>query len=501
MSRNLWLGLDAGSTAIKAAAYTMDGQQVAQAEASSEVRQLPNGGREQDMWQVWETAATVLAQVASHCRDDKIASLGVCGQGFGLWAVDAEGNPVAPAILGSDTRAANDLKALQAAHATQAITSGCQTWVWPGMSGLLWRWQRLDNPKAAKKVAHVYSCSDWIGHRLTGQPATDYSNASIPFMDHASKSYEYKQFAALECKELADLLATFRPAQLRLGGVTAEAAARTGLPEGLTVSVGTLDIASKIVGLGLEKIGEYAIILGTPTKIILLAPRKIKRSPLAGTSVLHPTSNEAVMRMLAANSGTAAIDWYARLWGAAAEGSSAGDVAARIDDLAASAPPGANGVTFLPYLSGERAQFVAPDLQASFHGISESTTGPDMARAVMEGAALTLRHCCVKLGGLPPRQVRITGGGDCSAVWCQIVADVLNQTILVSSLSDHGIWGAACLGAAASGHGSAIRLAQREENLVEQQSNPKSAELYHNVYCRYRDLLEQQVKLLEREEE
>ncbi len=499
MATDLWLGLDAGTTAVKAAAYTADGRQTAQAEAPSEVRRLPDGGREQDMEQVWDAAAAVLAEVAKQCGGQRIAALGVCGQGDGLWAVDGRGSPVAPAMLWSDTRAAADLDALEADGAAEAVARGCHTSLWPGVSALLWRWMRREKPDAAERTAHACTCPDWIGHRLTGRAATDYANASIPFMDFASRAYGQAQAAALGCEDLLDRLPPCFPAATKLGGVTAEAAARTGLAEGLPVSVGTLDIAAMVAGMGMERAGETLVILGTTAVMAVLAdPSSPRRAPV-GACVLHPASETAI-RVLAPTAGTAAIDWYARTRPAGADGDRPGNTAADIAALAAAAPPGASGVTFLPYLSGERAPFVAPNLRASFHGLSEVTTPADMARAVMEGTALSLRHCFEAEGGLPGEPVRITGGGARSAVWRQIVADALGQTVVASERTDHGLWGAACIGAAAAGHGDPMRLARRDEKADEQAPDPASARAYDGVFARYRALSRSQRALLDKEE-
>ena len=104
-------------------------------------------------------------------------------------------------------------------------------------------------------------------------------------------------------------------------------------------------------------------------------------------------------------------------------------------------PVGSNGVTFLPYLSGERAPFVAPAIRASFHGLSATTTAGDLGRAVMEGTALSLRHCFEEETGLPTEPVQLTGGGSRNASWCQIIADVIGEAVLVSHASDQGLWG------------------------------------------------------------
>ena len=478
----LWLGLDVGTTAVKAAAYTPEGRQVALAEAPSQVTQVAGGGSEQDMGQVWATVVAVLADLVGRCDGAEFEALGIAAQGDGLWCVTEDGAPAGPAMLWNDTRTADDLAALEASGATGVIGRGCNTSLWSGTSGMLWRWVRENRPEMAAKTAHVMTCVDWIGLKLTGALGPDFSDATIPFLDIASRDYDAGQIAALDCEELADKLIAPRTADSVLGQVTDAAAGATGLPEGLTVSVGTLDLSAMIVGMGLAQSGETMMIMGTTAVVNILTDRITPSDAPVGASCLHPTA-PVTIRVLAPTTGAAAFDWFAALHPKSLGGASAGEVAARMNALVETVPPGANGVTFLPYLNGERAPFVAPNLRGAFHGLSSTTSTGDMGRAVMEGAALSLRHCFEEETGLPTAPVQLTGGGSKNPVWCQIIADVVGQPVLVSAASDHGLWGAACLGAAAAGRGAAVELSRRDEAL--QSYTPNNHAAYEPVYARY----------------
>ncbi len=478
----LWLGLDVGTTAVKAAAYRPDGTQVAQADAPSKVTQVPGGGSEQDMDQVWETVGAVLSDLVAQCDGAEFQSLGIAAQGDGLWCVTGEGRPAGPAMLWNDTRTADDLAELEETGATGLIGRGCHTSLWSGTSGMLWRWVRQNRPEMAAQTAHVMTCVDWIGLNLTGALATDFSDATIPFLDIASRAYAAAQLEALDCAELADKLIAPKSADSALGQVSARAAKATGLPEGLPVSVGTLDLSAMIVGMGLHRAGETMMIMGTTAVVNILTDRITPTEAPVGASCLHPTA-PVTIRVLAPTTGAAAFDWFAALHPKSLGGASAGEVAQRMNTLVEQVPPGAGGVTFLPYLNGERAPFVAPNLRASFHGLSSTTTTGEMGRAVMEGAALSLRHCFEEETGLPTAPVQLTGGGSKNPVWCQIIADVVGQPVLVSSASDHGLWGAAALGASASGLGGAVDLARRDEAL--QRYDPENHAAYTPVYRRY----------------
>ncbi len=485
----LRLGLDVGTTAIKAAAYTPDGRAVAHRHARSETTALPGGRSEQDMDAVWATSCRVLSELTTALDGAPIAALGICGQGDGLWAIDGDGRPVGPAMLWNDTRAAGDIAALAEQGRSDAVGRACHTALWPGTSGALWRWLLRERPVDAARAAHVFTCPDWIGYRLTGEIGTDLSNASIPFLDLETRRYSPAALDALECGELAARLPAPRRATERLGRITARAAAATGLPEGLPVATPTLDLAAMIVGMGLERPGEIMMIMGTTAVVNILTDSVTPTAHPVGASAAHPTS-DAIIRILAPTTGAAAFDWFAGLHTLSLGGEDSDAIAGNLNTLVETVPPGANGVTFLPYLNGERAPFVAPDLTAVFHGLTGRTSKADMGRAVMEGTAMSLRHCFAAEDGLPDRPVQLTGGGSRNPTWCQIIADVLGVPVTVSTTADQGLWGAAVLGAAAADGSPVADLVARQEDTVRHDPDMAAHRGYGPVFRRYRVLSE-----------
>ena len=483
------LALDVGTTAIKAAAFDVDGRVLAYASAPATVLRGADGANEQDPETVWDAVAECLRGVAGKVSIPAIASLGICAQGDGFWPLDENFQPVGNAILWSDTRegAARDLAELTASGATGEVGRGCHTALWPGTSALGWRWLRTNAAEDAAKVKHVVTCGDFVAQRLTGEIATDFSNATIPFMDIRTRTYG-QALTALGCEDLRGKLPAPRRAQERLGAITKAAAERTGLPEGLPVAVATLDLGAMIVGLAMSDPGETMMILGTTAVVNILTDRiEPQAEPIAAT-VLHPTRDVAI-RVLAPSTGAAAFDWFASLHPLSLGGEGADEIAEKLNALVKDVPVGANGVTFLPYLNGERAPFVDPGMRAGFLGMSSGTTKGELGRAVMEGTALSLRHCFEAEGGLPTKPVQLTGGGARNPVWCQIIADVVGQDVLVSPVSDLGLWGAACIGAAAVSGKDPISLADRDVDAVTTyRTSAESRAAYDAVFDRYRRL-------------
>lgn len=493
---DLWLGIDIGTTAIKAAAYQSDGRIVGLAERATEVLRPKAGYAEQNMAGVWRIVCECLQELTEKCAGNSFLSLGVCGQGDGLWPITADGKPAHNAMLWNDTRASADVERLTETGAAASVGHGCHTSLWAGTSGPLWRWLRENAPQAAKQTAHIVTCADWVAFCLTGQLTTDRSNSSIPFLDFSSTSYG-EAVKALECEDITSRLKNPRRTTEKLGSITSEAAELTGLPEGLSVSVGTLDLGAMLIGMGMDQPGQAMMIMGTTAVVNILTDQVSPQASPVGASVLHPTS-DTIIRVLAPTTGAVAFDWFTSLLSPKNAEIDGRQTISELTDLVKSVPAGANGVTFLPYLNGERAPFVMADLRATFHGMSSSTTKADLARAVMEGTALSLRHCCEEEGGLTNGPVQLTGGGSRNEIWAQIIADVVGQPVVTNSSFDQGLWGAACIGAAAAGLGDPMQLAQREEQSRTYEPDPQNAAIYNRIYRRY-EVLSRGVQALHKE--
>lgn len=486
---DIWIGLDVGTTVIKAAAYLPSGHRIATEDAPSLVTRPHPGWAEQDMADVWNKVEDCLRRLTSsldgkgYGRGD-IVSLGLCAQGDGLWTLDEHRQPTGPAMLWSDTRAGELMRADSAVERNRQVARACHTANWPGTAGSLFDWVAKTDPGRADACRHILFCADWIGLKLTGEIGLDYSNASIPFLDIESRTWSPNVLAAFGMEEPFDRLPQPRRADSVLGYVTAASAQTAGLPEGLPVATGTLDLGAMIVGHAMREPGEALLVLGTTAVLNILTDEIAHSDDVVGATALHPTA-ESFIRIFAPTTGAGTFDWFTALHPKTLGGDSIEQVARKLNDLVVEVPPGANGVVFLPYLNGERAPFVAPEARGAFHGLSPQTTMAEMGRAVMEGAAFSLRHCFEAEGAKPSGTVQLTGGGSRNTVWCDILAEILGVDILISTEADHGLWGAACIGAAANGRGDACDLAVRNETTRTHVADPARHSAYNKIFGRY----------------
>ena len=183
MSEIALLAVDVGTTTIKAAVYGLDGRPRSIQSAPNRVIRERRGWSEQNMLEVWASTKACMAHALARVDVSEIAAIGVCGQGDGFWALDEALQPVRNAILWNDSRA-DDLVLRWIRNGVSAqLSRFSRTSNWAGTAGTAFRWLKDNEPQAASRVAHMLFCKDWINLQLTGNLATDFSDASIPFLD------------------------------------------------------------------------------------------------------------------------------------------------------------------------------------------------------------------------------------------------------------------------------------------------------------------------------
>jgi erythritol kinase (D-erythritol 1-phosphate-forming) len=484
MTNVAFLGVDVGTTTIKAAVYARDGRLLGLESMSTRVIRPRPSWSEQDMLEVWANVKACIAGAVAKADGAAIAAIGVCGQGDGLWAVDSDFQPVRNAVLWNDTRGDDLVLDWIDNGASARLSRWSRTSNWAGTNGTIFHWLKQNEPDAVARIAHVMFSADWIHLQLTGELATDFSDASIPFLDLETRAYPDDGFAVLGVPELKAKLSPLRRCTERPSSLRADIAAELRLPPGLPVTVGTLDLAAMMVGMDLNGAGDVGLILGTTAMVNAVIEAEPFKGEPVGATVCHPV-NDRWIRVIAPLSGTSAFDWFTTLHPQILGGADVVEVAKRIADLVRPVPPGANGAMFLPFLVGERAPFVAPHATAAFHGLRASSTKAEMARAVLEGTAFSLKHCLRSTSIDTASHAFLTGGGARNALWCDILANVLGTTIVASDASDHGLWGVSMIAAAAVGKLSIDDHTPRPEKTRRHEPDPRAVETYERLYDVY----------------
>jgi xylulokinase len=437
------LSIDVGTSTIKAAAFDRTGRELFVARRGSIVERPHDGWSEQDMALVWDTVCDAVRETAGNVED--IDAIAVTAQGDGCWLIDPAGVPAGPALLWNDARA-SDQVAAWVADGTMArgyAINGSVTF--PGLANALLRWIGDNQSARLHQSAYVLTCGSWIFYKATGDIRAEPSDASAPFMDARSAGYSDDLLALYGLSSCKRLLAPVKTGAARL---TADAAQRMGLREGLPVVLAPYDVPAAALGVGAHEAGDAVTVLGTTFLCGVVTDRpEIAGEPTGCLVSLGLRSR--YLRFQPTLAGMEVVHWAARTLGLR----DARDMIA----LAAEAPPGANGVVFLPYLSpaGERAPFLDPSARGSFWNLSLSHSRADIALAVLEGLCMVIRDCLEAIG-VKPSELRLSGGGTTSPVLCQMLVDVTGVPAQRAVSSELTCRGAALYALLAQGHASTL---------------------------------------------
>ncbi len=487
-AKKIVIGVDGGTTAVKAVAFDLSGGIRATHHESIPVNYGKRGEAEQDMEAIWQGVAACLREVRAQCPDDDVVAIGLTGQGDGAWLVDEAGVPTRPAATWLDGRAADRVNEWVSSGKADKVLETSGTTVFGGLFPVLYEeFQENDPDVIARSATHLY-CKDWLRFRLTGERLTDYTEASRTFLNVATMEYSRDMAETLGMPEALRLLPPIVASDGPGGVVTEEAAAETGIPAGTPVGVGMIDIAVTGPGLSAVNDGEGWLILGTTGFVGALLPNAAARRSQV-SMVLATGRGTQVLEFLVPMTGTPNLDWIRQVLGF-------GD--RTWDDIeveARTAPPGSGGVVYLPYASpgGERAPFLDTAASASWMGMSLTTPTSQVLRSVYEGVAFSLIECIdtLEMTG----DLVVSGGGFRSKLLCEILADATGQRVVRQEAPEAGARGAAVLALVSAGAAPDVAAAadMLKTGMEEYLPNPDNYEIYrrtHEVYVAARKAIQ-----------
>ncbi|MEU2562385.1 FGGY-family carbohydrate kinase [Streptomyces longispororuber] len=447
------LAIDVGTTMIKSVVFDDQGGELAVSRLATEVLRRRPGWAEQDMDAVWNavvhTVRTALSDVT-----DPVWLVTFTAQGDGAWLVDAVGRPTGPAILWSDGRAGEILTRWQRDGVLEEAFRRNGSLTCSGMPNAVFRWLAAHDPGRLEASCASLTAAGWLFLKLTGVTAVDESDASAPFLDHATGDYDPAVVELFGLTPYARLLPRVLGEHERIAELTGDAAALLGLPAGLPVVIAPYDIAATARGVGVVDPGQACGILGTTLCTEIVREDVDTSGEPTGITIAY-RGRERVLRAFPTLNGAEVLGWAARTLGLAGPP----DLA----ELAFSAPPGAGGVLFLPYLSpaGERAPFLDPRARGSFWGLSLEHSPADLARAVFDGLSLVVRDALVA-ARTTVTELRLCGGGANSDAWCQLVADATGVPTARSGDTELGAKGAFLTGLVLTGAEADMRSAAQK---------------------------------------
>lgn len=489
-TEKMLIGIDSGGTGTKVGLFTAHGRQLGIVGRKVELSAPAPGWTERDPEKLWGDTASAIRELLDKtgALASNVAAVGVTGHGNGLYLVDREGKAVRPAINSTDSRGAGRVAQIINSDRAASIRRKTLQGLWPGQPEVLLHWLRAHEPSVLTRASAALMCKDYLRLQLTGQAAIELTDmATTNLVDVRSGDLDDELFDAFEIAEFRRLFPEFLGSTDIGGFVTAQAASLTGLLEGTPVSVGTIDMVACALGSGSVDPDAVSVVAGTWSINQAITDTPPERDDLF--MVGRFIGESAFLKVEASPCSAGNFDWYVsafKQFGADVPFSEALDRTAR---LAAAAPPGAEGLLFLPYIFGSRETSRA---KGTLFGLDSRHTSAHVARGVMEGIAFEHRaHLERLVSGTPyPSAVRLSGGVARSEAWQRIFADCLNTCVEVSEADEPGALGAAVCAAVSIGMYSDATSAVRFMTRVKTSTlpNPDAVEFLNTSYQRRKEL-------------
>lgn len=432
MAEKLLIGIDVGTSSVKGLVCDTTGRLVAQAAREHTLHAPRPGWAEEDPHDWQRNVTGVIRACLAHpdVNPRRIVALGVTGMVPAVVLLDHEGQPLRPSIQQNDARAVAEIAALNAAMDPEAFFRRTGAALSQQSVGPKLLWLQRHEPDIWAKTRHITGSYGYINARLTGVVATEWNWA----LESGLYDLHTQQWGA-------DLLANtgVTPAQLPpihrpeeiIGAISAEAAAATGLPEGLPVATGAADHVGAALAAGIRSEGDLLVKFGSAgdilysTDTLILDPRLYLD--------YHTIPGKYLLNGCMASSGSL-LRWYVETFcgeDIQAAQSAAQDLYPYLDAQAAGIPAGSNGVIVLPYFLGEKTPVLDPAARGVIFGLTLFHQRPHVYRAILEAVAFGFKHHVDVLEehGLTVRQVVAEGPGARSPLWLQITADILERPI------------------------------------------------------------------------
>jgi len=483
------LGIDVGTSSCKALLIDGRGRPLASAAADYPLAQPRPGWTEQDpaLWVEGARAAVGAALATSPAGGLRVIGIGLSGQMHGLTPLDAAGQVLRPAILWNDQRNAAECAMMtEAAGGAEALLRQTNNRMLVGYTGGKILWMKRHEPDLFRRLRYVLNPKDYLRLVLTGEIATEVSDASgTGLFDVAARTWARPLIEDLDL-DPALLPPAFESAAIT-GRLSAAGARLLGLPAGIPVVGGGGDSVIQTLGSGVIVPGELQTTIGT-AGILAAALETPRENPQGRAQIFCNVLPGGWHAMGVSLNAGGSLSWLRQLAGGfTGAAPSFGALLA----LAESAPPGARGLLFLPYLNGERCPHSDPDARATLLGLTARHGAADVARAVVEGVVHSLRdiHGLLQEAGVSGTIIKASGGGARAALWRQIQADLFGCPVVTTeSAADGAALGAALVAGLGLGLWPDAAAIPKPRELTRQESDARRGAVYRRGQEIYRGL-------------
>jgi len=418
---SLVLGLDLGTSGLKAVALDAKGQKVAEARVGYPLHTPRPGWTEQDPLDWARAARQALKALREQLGAAEVVGLGLSGQMHGAVFLDKAGNPLGRAPLWNDQRTALEVEQIERAIPRRELIRRTGNPAVTGFQLPKLLWLKNQHPELYRALYKVLLPKDYLAFVLSGALASEYSDASgVGALNLAEKGWDTEVLQALALS--SDLFPEVGPSERVVGYLSPAWAQETGLKAGIPVVAGAGDNAAAALGLGVSRhrAGVGSVSLGTSGVIFI--PTEHPTPEPEGRIHLFAHADGGYHLLGVTLSAAGSLEWLRGLFPEVG--------LETLLEEAAQAPLGSEGLCFLPFLAGERSPYLAPHLRGAFLGLSLAHRRGHMVRAVLEGVALSLAEVYQVMRPLGEAQrLLATGGGSASDLWLGLLGGALGVPI------------------------------------------------------------------------
>jgi len=495
MARQFIIGIDIGTSGCKSLLIDDQGQVVARALEEYPISTPQPGWSEQNPENWWKAVKITIRQLLKGFNAvGDIKGIGLSGQMHGLVALDKESQVLRPCILWNDQRTE---KQCQEIHdrmgGVEALLQLTNNRMLPGYTGGKILWVRENEPHLYEKIKRILNPKDYVRYRLTGEYATEVSDASgTGLFNVLERDWSYKLLEVLDIPK--DWLPRCYESPEISGGLMESVASGLGLPAGLCVAGGGGDAVVQTTGTGIVEPGILGTTIGTAGNVTMALDRCFK-NPEGKLQVFCNNMPNKWHTMGVTLAAGGSFLWFRDALGEPEKEISkrtGKDVYDILSREASKVEPGSEGLLFLPYLIGERCPHADPHAKGAFIGLTLRHTKSHLIRSIMEGVIFSLRDVTevIRGMGVPITQIRTSGGGALSRLWRQIHADVFNSEVLtMSNSAEGGAYGAALVAGAGIGIWPSVEEAVRVPKVeTENIPIPENVKIYGRLFPIYQDL-------------
>jgi len=438
---NTFLGIDLGTTGLKATILTEKGRIIASAYVEYPILSPEPGHAEQDPMEWWNGLISTCKELKQKYPSDfnKIIGIGICGQMHTQVYLDKNNNILRPAITWMDVRSKDIADRINSDEEAKALVfAETQNFTSTTYTATQIRWVIENQPEVWQKVSKILVAKDYLKFRLTGEMVTDTSDAcGTLFFNVKERTWSQEMFDFFGVPKSA--LPEARPSDVIIGEVSQEASAQTGLKAGIPVANGSSDNSASALGAGMTDPGQVTLIIGTAGVISVCSDRPLV-DPKFRTLCWNYSLRDRWATVGITQTAGESLNWFKNAFDRNKECLSSGDIFEQYNQDIAEVPDGSGGVIFLPYLNGERTPYWDPAARGVFYGVNLTTEKTHFIKSIMEGVSFALRNNIetVESLGIKINQVRAVGGGLKSKVWLETLGKILRIPIATVSVPDTG---------------------------------------------------------------